>query len=133
MATPGGQNTDRIEVTNGNIGRCTLTAANTNLDGTGTLITCFTAGANGSRLHRIVIVPIGANVATLLRLFTSDGANARLWKEIELPVTQASNTAKQSSEEILVEENFPTGWSVQACLATAVSSGWQLTSFGGNY
>jgi hypothetical protein len=59
-----------------------ISTANTNRDGTGTIVTIFSAGSNGSIIDHIDIVAIGTTTAGVIRLFVHDGANSRLWKEI---------------------------------------------------
>ena len=52
-----------------------ITAANTATDGTGTVYTVFTAGANGSYVRRLLIKPLGTNVATVMRVFVNNGSS----------------------------------------------------------
>ena len=65
--------------------RATLSAANTNRDGTGTIVNLFTAGADGSRVERITICATGTTTAGMIRFYLFDGTNTDLWREI--PVT----------------------------------------------
>jgi thiamine pyrophosphokinase len=77
----------------------TIAAANTARDGSGTLITLFTAGANGSRLDFITFtssqVTAAASAVRVERIFLTDtaGLNPKLIGEIVLPAVTASNTA----------------------------------------
>lgn len=77
----------------------TIAAANTARDGSGTLVTLFSAGANGSLLSTIVFTNSqatpGASVAKVVRVFITDaaGANPKLLSESALPAATASNTA----------------------------------------
>ena len=53
----------------------TAMTANTGLDGTGTITTCFGAGTDGSRIVAIDVGALGTNTATAVRFFLSaDGA-----------------------------------------------------------
>lgn len=76
-----------------------IAAANTTRDGSGTLVTLFTAGANGSRVDFITFtssqVTPAASAARVHRIFLTDtsGLNPRLIGEIALGAVTASATA----------------------------------------
>lgn len=78
-----------------------LTTANTNLDGTGTVVTVFTASANGSRVHRITVKATQTVVAGMVRIFLHDGSNYFLFRDIQVIATTV-NTALPSFEEVIV-------------------------------
>lgn len=92
-----------------------LTAANANRDGTGTVVTIATAGANGLRIDDITIKAQVTTTAGMVRLFIHDGTNYRLWKEV--PVTAITVSATVAAFEAslidlaLILEN---GWSLRA-------------------
>lgn len=110
MAAP---NTQQILSRVGVIGWCKLQAANTAMDGTGTLDaagtattttshlgTLFVADAtNGGRVERIRFMAEGTCVATVARIFVNNGSanttamNNMLVAEVTLPATTASNSA----------------------------------------
>jgi len=77
----------------------TIAAANTARDGSGTLVTAFTAGANGSRVDFITFTSsqatAAASAARVQRVFLTDtsGLNPILIQEVVLPAVTASNTA----------------------------------------
>lgn len=83
----------------GNCASCEVSAANTAADGSGVLVTLFTAGANGSRIDGVVFTSakaaVAANSAMVCRVFVTDtaGANPRLRAEVALPAVTSSNTA----------------------------------------
>lgn len=97
-----------------------LTAANTNRDGTGTVVTIATAGANGLRIDDITIKAQVTTTAGMVRLFIHDGTNYRLWKEV--PVTAITVSATVAAFEAslidlaLILEN---GWSLRAATEKA--------------
>jgi hypothetical protein len=68
--------------------RATISAANTNRDGTGTIVNLFTAGTNGSRVERITICATATTTAGMVRFYLFDGTNTDLWREI--PITAIS-------------------------------------------
>lgn len=76
-----------------------IAAANTARDGSGSLVTSFTAGASGSRLDFITFTSAqltpAASGLKVCRVFLTDtsGLNPRLIAEVSLPAVTASNTA----------------------------------------
>src|ERR1700722_3493077 len=68
-----------------------VTAANSALDGTGTVYGICTAGSNGAYVQRIRIKALGTNIATVMRIFINNGSasstatNNVLYGELSLP------------------------------------------------
>jgi len=60
----------------------TISTANTNRDGSGTIGTIFSAGTNGSIIDHIDIAAIGTTTAGVIRLYIHNNSAAFLWKEI---------------------------------------------------
>jgi hypothetical protein len=118
----------------------TGTSANTNLDGTGTVATVFTADAtNGSKIEKIKLKHLGSNVATVVRLFINNGssngtaANNSLYKEVAMASNSVSQTAESTEAEILVDLVLPAGYKLNCTTGTAIASGIQVTAVGGAY
>lgn len=129
-------NTQQIFSKVGVISFCKLKAANTPMDGTGTLDaagtatttnghlgTLFVADAtNGGRVERIRCMAEGTNVETVLRLFINNGStnatamNNALIAEILLPVTTASNSSLVNGSGVI---ELPTPPQVSAFDITA--------------
>lgn len=92
-----------------------VTTANTNRNGTGTIVSVFSAGASGSRIDDIYIVATGTTTAGVVRLFISDGTNIRLWQEIIVPAVTPSTTVAVYSTALLNQALLlKSGWSLQA-------------------
>lgn len=115
-----------------------ITAANTAMDGTGTVGTCFTAGANGSKVGRVKIVPVTApgaptNVASVMRFFVNNGAsslvaaNNALIGEITLPAVTVSQTAAATPIELALNIVLKPGYKLNYTLGTAVAAGHAVT------
>lgn len=107
-----------------------LSAANTARDGSGTLETVITAGANGTRIERIIIQATGTTTAGQVRLWLHDGTNGRLMQEVLVSAITASGTvlafrAEASTAPYLV---LPTGWSLRA--TTHNAEGFVVTALG---
>lgn len=77
-------------------GMVTISTANSNLDGSGTLGTVFTASAgNKGALISSVVLKAQANTTPgMIRLFINDGTNSRLLTEVQVPAVTKSATAQ---------------------------------------
>lgn len=115
-----------------------VSVANTARDGTGTIATIFTAGANGSRIDAIDIKAVGTTTAGMIRLFIHDGANARLLTEV--PVTAITPSGTLPSWEAQHNTNtmtqvlplvLPTGYSLRA--ATNNAETFNVIALGGDF
>ena len=118
----------------------TISAANTAKDGTGTVVTVFTADAtNGSYVASIAVRALGTNVASVLRVFVNNGsanstaANNSLVYEHSLPATTLTEVAATAHNEIPIARALPAGYKLNVTLGTAVSAGYQVTAFGGDF
>lgn len=107
-------------------------------DGTGTINTIFTAGTSGSRIDAISIKATATTTAGSVRLFISDGTNARLLTEI--PVVAVTPSATTPSWEIQLNTNsmsqvlpiiLPTGYSLRA--STEKAEAFNLIASGGDF
>ena len=72
--------------------RAEISTANTNRDGTGTIVNLFTAGANGSRVERITICATGTTTAGMIRFYLFDGTNTDLIREAPVTAITPSST-----------------------------------------
>jgi hypothetical protein len=92
-----------------------VSTANTNRDGTGTIVTIFTAGSSGSRVDDIVVTATGTTTAGMVRLFLHDGTNARLWQEVPVTAVTPSGTVQAFTSSLLNQALIlPNGWSLRA-------------------
>lgn len=82
------------------MGLAQVTAANTNRDGTGTIVTVLTGAANGTRIHKIIVYATVTTTAGMVRLFITGGGVTRLWREIAIPAVTVSATVMAHSEII---------------------------------
>jgi hypothetical protein len=93
------------------VGKATIAAANTARDGSGTIVTAFTAGANWAYVKRITFTSAqataAANSAMVGRVWVSldAGSTWTLLKEVAITAVTASNTAIGSTQTI----TFPDG------------------------
>lgn len=92
-----------------------LSVANTNRNGTGTIVSVITGATSGTRVDDIYIVANAATTAGVIRLFISDGTNIRLWQEILVSAVTPSTTVQVWSYSLLNQALLlKSGWSLQA-------------------
>ena len=92
-----------------------VTTANTNRDGTGTIVTVLTAAASGTRIDDIYMVATGTRTAGVIRLFVHDGTNARLLSETLVAAVTPSTTVQVWSNTLLSQAIvLKTGYSLRA-------------------
>lgn len=87
-------------------GIATISTANTNRDGTGTIVSLFTPGASGARVTSLQITATVTTTAQLVRLYrsTDSGTTWKLWREIPISaVTITTGTAGASSSVSLLD------------------------------
>lgn len=125
----------------------TINTANTAKDGTGLVNTAFTAGAEGSRIDRIVVRALGTNVATVIRFFINDGlgtqaVNNTLVFEATIAATTGSEAAALADNDITISRGaemmvpipyLPPNQKINVTIGTTVAAGLQVTIFGGDY
>ncbi len=113
--------------------------ANTAQDGTGTVSTLFTAGSNGAWVDEVIWLPLGTNILTVARMWinngsaTSSAGNNSQIGQITLPATTLSNTTGLFVPRFPVRMALPAGYTITACIATTVATGFQATVLGGDY
>ncbi len=117
------------------IGAGQVSVINTGRDGTGTLATILTGGANGTRVHKITIHATVTTTAGMVRLFIDDLTNKRLWKEIVVTaITVAASTAAFDYVIELYGEaalHLPNGYILKA--GTEKGEAINVIAEGGNY
>jgi hypothetical protein len=115
-----------------------ITTANTALTGTGTPDTdiklFMTAGANGSRVNNVKIVPRGTNAsATVLRVFLNNGltnatpANNTLIAEVTIPINTLSQVAASVPANIALNMVMEAGYRLYYTIGTSVAAGFSVT------
>ena len=123
------------------VGWGVLDTANTAKDGTGTVVTIFTAGANGARVDKIRYKAKGTNVATVLRIFENNGStnatagNNTLIREETIAATTLSEVAALLNGEIDFPEGLvlPAGYKLNSTIGTTISAGLHVSGHGGDF
>ena len=121
-------------------GTTLLATANTAKDGTGTVLTAFTADAtNGGYVSSIRFRAAGSNIATVVRVFINNGAtngtagNNILYSELTLPATTLSEVAELTNQEIALGFALPPGYKLNCTIGTTVAVGYYVSVVGGKY
>lgn len=108
-----------------------ISVANTNRDGTGTIVSIFTAGASGSKILSIEVKATGNTTGNIIRFFLNDGVNKRLWYELTSSVTTVSGTVQSFYQRIAPDLLLESGWSLEA--STHAAETFNVIATGGDY
>lgn len=121
-------------------GTSLIATANTAKDGTGTVLTVFTADAtNGGYVQRIRFRAAGTNITTVARVFINNGssnataANNVLWDEITLAATTLSEVGSLQTFELPLNFALPPGYKLNVTIGTTVAVGYYVSVIGGKY
>lgn len=110
----------------------TIATANTAKDGTGTVVTVYTAGANNGVALKVVFQPLGTNVQTVARVFINNGgtnataSNNSYHADVTLPATTLSETASMPKVELVLNTYFPAGYKINLTIGTTVAAGYAV-------
>jgi hypothetical protein len=124
-----------------------IQTANTARDGTGTVSTIFTAGADGGRIERIRVRAVGTNVATVLRIFINNGGDPSVVTNNVLyaEMTIASTTISEVAALLTTNEHpsaldttafplvLPPGYTINVTIGTTIAAGIRVTAIGSKY
>lgn len=78
----------------------TISTANTNLDGTGTIADLVGTTTNGARVDRIEAIATGTTTAGVIRLFIHDATTWRLWRELPVGAAVPSIAVRAARVEL---------------------------------
>jgi hypothetical protein len=125
-----------------------VATANTAKDGTGTVVTAFTAGSFGSKIDQIKIRSLGTNIATVVRFFLNNGstnetaANNALIHEVTVPATTVSETAAQRDIDVTIKKGaavvcpipfLPAGYKINIVTSKTIAAGLEVSIHGWDY
>lgn len=106
-----------------NTGLNSISTANTNLDGTGTVTSILTAGASptykGCLVENVIIKSTAFATGTtttpgMVRLFIYDGTNTRLYTEIKVPPVTQSGTTQSFYRKVPLNLYLQAGYILKA-------------------
>lgn len=118
-----------------NTGYNVMTAANANLDGTGTLYTVLTAASNGTLIKTVTFKAQVTTTQGMVRLFITAGANTRLLMEVEVPAVTRSGTDPSFEKTIALNYSMQSGDVLKASTQNAetinvIAEGLDWTYYG---
>lgn len=108
------------------IGVGSVSTANTNRDGTGTIVDILTGAATGTRILEVVLKATGDPADSVVVLYLSDGANSIVFDEIDLGDPAAGSTTATSYRGSVTYTNLVlpnASWKLQASITVAPTSG----------
>ena len=113
----------------------TISTANTNRDGTGTLGTVITAGSNGTRIDRVRVQATATTTAGMVRLFLYDGSNFYALEEVSIAAATVSATVAGATGSVTFGDTrplmLPSGWSIRA--GTHNAEAFTVTAYGADF
>jgi hypothetical protein len=114
----------------------TISTANTNRDGTGTVATICTAGAQGTRIDRVHIQAQGTTTAGVVRIFLHNGSAYFLWEEVLVSAITPGTGTEAFSTDVVRSDGLPymvlpSGYSLRASTHNAES--FTCAVLGGDY
>jgi hypothetical protein len=120
-------------IEDGKIWAAEISTANTNRDGTGTVVTIVTAAAQGSRVDLVRVVAEGTTTAGVVRLFLHDGSTFFLIKELVIDAVTPSTTTEVETAEWVPTDYLvlPTSWTLRASTHNAET--FNVFAQGGDY
>ncbi len=122
-------------------GFITALTANTTTDLTaGTIYLAYTADiTNGSRVEKMIFMPLGTNVATAVRIWVNNGgatttaANNTQIKDFTAPATAVSQVAGIGALEVPLNLVLPPAYTLYVTIGTTIAAGLRITTIAGKY
>lgn len=117
------------------IGVGQVSTANTNRDGTGTVVVVMPAQSTDTVINSIRLKASGQTAASTVTIFLHDGTNFRILTEVAVSaVTPSTTVASFDSGPIAFDDLvLPTNWSLRAAITVAPVSGVvNVEAFGGS-
>ena len=116
-----------------------ITAANTAMDGTGTVGVVLKSQEEPVYVEQIVFRAAGSNIANVARLWLNNGdphetaTNNVPLTEKALAATTASADSETGEEKVIVKTWIPAGWRILITLGSAAAAGWHAYATAGPY
>lgn len=122
---------ERAEYTS-NTGIATLTAANPNRDGSGTIVSVITGANSGTQIKKIIIKSTGNTTSGMIRLYCYlDASTILLFKEIK--VQAVTKSASDHSYYTSLDLNFILASGYQIMASTENAETFIVTAEGLNW
>ena len=108
------------------IGIGAVSTANTNFDGTGTIVDLLTAGSSGTKINRIIIQATVDPADSMIPIFLYNGSTYYLYDIFDIgnPATSSATVAGYRDERSYSDLVLPTSsWKISASITVALTSG----------
>lgn len=119
------------------VGVATISAANTNRDGTGTIVQVVAGGTDGTRIDRIAVTATVTTSAGIVALYIDPNTGTyHLWQEMLVSAITASTTVAAFGSEFVRSDGLPlivlpANYKIGA--STQIANNFRVVAFGGNY
>lgn len=99
-----------------------VSTANTNTNGSGTLVTVMSAGSSGTKVNEILVQASSTVTAGMVRIFVFDGTTNYLFDEFPVTATiPSSSSAAYRLYKVYDNLVLPSGYSLRASTSNAES------------
>jgi hypothetical protein len=120
-----------------NTGMATISTANSNLDGSGTLGTLLTAASNGTLIKTVTIKATGSTTGGMVRIFGC-GVSNRIIAEVDIPPVTCAGTTPAFETTLNVDYFMQSGGSLKASTQNAetfnvIAEGLDFSYYGASY
>jgi len=119
------------------VGTGSVSTANTNRDGTGTIVDIITGATNGTKITEVVIKSTGRPADSIITLFVYDGTTNWLFDEIDLGAPAASSATATAYRTSVQYANLvlpSTTWKLRAAItATPTTGAVNVIALGGDF
>lgn len=108
------------------IGVAAVSAANTNRDGTGTIVDIITGVAAGTKINEIVIQTTGDPADSIVTIYLYNGSSYFLFDELDMGNPAAASTTVSGFREARTYDNLilpSASWKLAAAVTVALTAG----------
>lgn len=108
------------------IGVASVSTANTNRDGTGTIVDVLTGVAAGTRIERVVLQTTGDPADSIATMYLYDGSTYQVFDEFDLgnPAAASTTVVGFRTEKAYADIVLPSSsWKVAFAITVALTSG----------
>jgi hypothetical protein len=108
------------------VAAASVSTANTNRDGTGTIVDVMTGATNGTKIQEVVIKSTGDPADSIVTLFLNDGTTNWLYDEIDLGNPAAGSATVTAYRTVVQYANLvlpSSSWKLRAAVTAGPTSG----------
>ncbi len=109
-----------------------MSTANTNRDGTGTIVDVLTGVAAGTKVNEIVVQATSSTTAGFVRLYYYDGTNTRLYREVAVTAATPSGTVAAFRTSLTFDNLVLAGSTHKLQASTHNAESFNIQAFAGD-